>query len=839
MAEYRLSYKRGKVGFAGSHAAYILREENYKYKEDLIYKEYGNLPQFSGNNALNFWKAADEFEGVNRNAYREFELNIPNELNNQQAIQLIKEFVNKELGTDFPFTYAIHKSYNEQGQANLHCHLMFSERKLDGIEREKNIFFKKSNSKNPHLGGNKKDRVWKEKTKLLDIRKSWEIFQNNALEKNGFSQRVDCRSLAERRKELLEKGEFEKAESLNRKAVNINGKILIKMKKIGYAKLSLNEKKIVDEYNKAKKEKAKKERRIDIIKGNIIPTKQEILDRLEELNKLDEGAIKRQTVNIITKGKLNKEYFELKKVEKSLIAFPNNEKLLNRKKELEKSLREIVDTHVLTPKYNRILAQLKRDYEREKNQHLDNLKNIYKVYNASLIYEVQKNKNDKENKIKDNLLEKYRDKSVLELSYKLHELNNISSEYKAIQVLSQYRLDNLLHSNYKNSKELLKNKEELKQHQLFNNTEKIKELTNKINKLEEKISFNSKEHEKIIESLNKKSEQVAELTNKINANTELEKSIIQKLLKEKEQENSKLSNFEKHKQLIAQNLQLMSDLEKSKKLHNYFSNKNDNEKYNKSLFYLENRIDAITNTINSKANDLSNINNIDKKIIFKELKEQHQNIVSKSEKNIEKLEKAAENIKDILSKDKVLHGLNEVELITLNKVTKGEFYKNHCKLVKVEDEFEKLTQKYQNSNFIKKALMNNELKQKERELNILKTQENTMIKENISTQLFKDKVILTKEHFEKSLNKVNKGLKENKAEKSNSLNILKSLKNVEEKQERKHKDIERNPISKNLKNINLNNISKFSYDLQKTLQTEQQNNYNNLEIKLENERGIL
>lgn len=101
MAEYRLSYKRGKVGFACSHAAYILREENYKYKEDLIYKEYGNLPQFSGNNALDFWKAADEFEGVNRNAYREFELNIPNELNNQQAIQLIKEFVNKELGTIF------------------------------------------------------------------------------------------------------------------------------------------------------------------------------------------------------------------------------------------------------------------------------------------------------------------------------------------------------------------------------------------------------------------------------------------------------------------------------------------------------------------------------------------------------------------------------------------------------------------------------------------------------------------------------------------------------------------------------------------------------------------
>ena len=38
MAEYRLSYKRGKSGYANSHAAYILREHKYQYKEDLIYK---------------------------------------------------------------------------------------------------------------------------------------------------------------------------------------------------------------------------------------------------------------------------------------------------------------------------------------------------------------------------------------------------------------------------------------------------------------------------------------------------------------------------------------------------------------------------------------------------------------------------------------------------------------------------------------------------------------------------------------------------------------------------------------------------------------------------------
>ena len=119
MAEYRLSYKRGKSGYANSHAAYILREHKYQYKEDLIYKEYGNLPKFSGNNALDFWYAADEFEGINRNAYREFELNIPNELSHQEAINLIKGFVTKEIGENFPYTFAIHESFNkETGEKN-------------------------------------------------------------------------------------------------------------------------------------------------------------------------------------------------------------------------------------------------------------------------------------------------------------------------------------------------------------------------------------------------------------------------------------------------------------------------------------------------------------------------------------------------------------------------------------------------------------------------------------------------------------------------------------------------------------------------------------------------
>ena len=42
------------------------------------------------------------------------------------------------------------------GKEQPHCHLMFSERLLDGIERDPDQFFKRFNSKDPSKGGAKK-----------------------------------------------------------------------------------------------------------------------------------------------------------------------------------------------------------------------------------------------------------------------------------------------------------------------------------------------------------------------------------------------------------------------------------------------------------------------------------------------------------------------------------------------------------------------------------------------------------------------------------------------------------------------------------------------------------
>lgn len=55
LAEYRFCYKKGKLGHAKNHAAYILREENYtSRKEELVYKESGNMEMFDGTSAVKF-----------------------------------------------------------------------------------------------------------------------------------------------------------------------------------------------------------------------------------------------------------------------------------------------------------------------------------------------------------------------------------------------------------------------------------------------------------------------------------------------------------------------------------------------------------------------------------------------------------------------------------------------------------------------------------------------------------------------------------------------------------------------------------------------------------------
>ncbi|MCP2770636.1 MobA/MobL family protein, partial [Salmonella enterica subsp. enterica serovar Typhimurium] len=85
-------------------------------------------------NPAELWKAADEFERKNGTAYREIEIALPRELTREQRIELVEDFVQKELGNRHAYQYAIHNPPGAiDGKEQPHAHIMFCERINDGI----------------------------------------------------------------------------------------------------------------------------------------------------------------------------------------------------------------------------------------------------------------------------------------------------------------------------------------------------------------------------------------------------------------------------------------------------------------------------------------------------------------------------------------------------------------------------------------------------------------------------------------------------------------------------------------------------------------------------------
>ncbi|GAC1468527.1 MAG: hypothetical protein NVSMB70_13820 [Chamaesiphon sp.] len=76
---------------------------------------------------------------------------------------------------------------------------MFSERIIDGINRDPEQYFMRYNSAKPELGGCKKTNTAKSKAEaseeLIALRKRWADLQNDHLERHGHADRVDHRTL--------------------------------------------------------------------------------------------------------------------------------------------------------------------------------------------------------------------------------------------------------------------------------------------------------------------------------------------------------------------------------------------------------------------------------------------------------------------------------------------------------------------------------------------------------------------------------------------------------------------------------------------------------------------
>ena len=205
--------------FASSHVEYINRERAFAKRGGCIFHAH-YLPKWAKDDPKKFFRAADKYEGKDNRRYREIEFALPNELKTvEQYRQIIDAFIDKHL-KDHYYAYAIHDKIGvmSNGQHHPHVHIMFSERMIDDVEktheRTPQNFFKYPARKSMNASfeerrkhGAPKNRHWTEKSFLAILRADFAQIQNEVLKKNGFSIRVDHRSLKAQKEEAERNGD--------------------------------------------------------------------------------------------------------------------------------------------------------------------------------------------------------------------------------------------------------------------------------------------------------------------------------------------------------------------------------------------------------------------------------------------------------------------------------------------------------------------------------------------------------------------------------------------------------------------------------------------------------
>ena len=236
MATYHLRVKDdtksgGKRISAKKHVDYILREDGKAHvdyinregaqsdRNDCVFKG-SQLPKWAKGSAQKFFSAATRYEDKGNVRYREIELSLPNELSLEQNLEIVDRFIADHLLSHY-YAYAVHEKTGElSGESHPHIHIMFSERLIDDVERASERpackYFRRAakplkgeqvaSFERRRQHGAPKDKKWHNKKYLYELRADFARIQNEVLAKNGYSIRVDHRSLKAQQSEAEEHG---------------------------------------------------------------------------------------------------------------------------------------------------------------------------------------------------------------------------------------------------------------------------------------------------------------------------------------------------------------------------------------------------------------------------------------------------------------------------------------------------------------------------------------------------------------------------------------------------------------------------------------------------------
>lgn len=154
------------------------------------------MPGWAEDKPRDFWDAADLYERENGRLYVSADFALPRGLDEDEQEELVRSFARELTSLErLPYSVAIHSGRDANGgEHNPHAHLMVSERRKDGIERSKEQWFRRSNSKHPERGGAPKSRTFHGREWVEHARERWAALSNEALERAGRPERVDHRS---------------------------------------------------------------------------------------------------------------------------------------------------------------------------------------------------------------------------------------------------------------------------------------------------------------------------------------------------------------------------------------------------------------------------------------------------------------------------------------------------------------------------------------------------------------------------------------------------------------------------------------------------------------------
>ena len=217
MAIYHCSIKiisRGKGKSAVASAAYrsgeILTNDydgvthDFTRKRGIVHTEIllppHAPPEFSDRSIL--WNSVEKIEKAkNSQLAREVEIALPVELEKEQQIQLVREYVKKNfVSVGMCADFVIH----DKSDGNPHAHIMLTMRPIEesgewGVKSKKEYILDKDGQRVKLKNGTYKSRKistvdWNEKEKAEVWRKAWAEVANSYLAKQNCPERIDHRS---------------------------------------------------------------------------------------------------------------------------------------------------------------------------------------------------------------------------------------------------------------------------------------------------------------------------------------------------------------------------------------------------------------------------------------------------------------------------------------------------------------------------------------------------------------------------------------------------------------------------------------------------------------------